>query len=518
MTDIPFQPSFDTPRPASVANAASPVVTRREARARQTLRQFVVFAMVLPLTALFFRDSALDDATRWLAGATWVLCLLPAWDYLRFPPRRRPPIPFLPMIGIAYGVYFVLQAVLGDTNVYGRFNVAAYMQILDPHLYRQAVQLVFAGWVMLLGGYWVVSRVIRIRPRIAEQNLVALRGLALGVVGVGVAMEIAKRLPIFPSMLRGSLYSSALLALLGVALLIVLRVRRCLTPLYTAVLYGTLALLFFLGVGTAAGQIFVLLLTCVLAVWIGGGHIPGRWVFIGVVGASFMVALRGTAGEQRQIIRRAGIRLSASQNAVMLLDMLHARTERDGVVEVVVSGFQATAQRSALLDLFTDVIRQTPEAVPYWGGETYKSLVGAFVPRFLWPGKPTKTVGYQFGHRYHYLPEDYYNTTINMPFLVEFYANFGVVGVLLGMLLVGAIYRALEAIVNVPGQSIIASICGLGLLVPLLNLESDFSLVFGGLFLNGMLFYGVYLAGIRVSRRRARTAASELLRAAVPAR
>ena len=51
---------------------------------------------------------------------------------------------------------------------------------------------------------------------------------------------------------------------------------------------------------------------------------------------------------------------------------------------------------------------------------------------------------------------------------------------------VGVIYAALEQRLNVPGQSVIVSICALVLFVPLVNIESDFSLIFGGLLLNGV--------------------------------
>ncbi|HEU4879371.1 MAG TPA: hypothetical protein VFT21_07960, partial [Gemmatimonadaceae bacterium] len=115
--------------------------------------------------------------------------------------------------------------------------------------------------------------------------------------------------------------------------------------------------------------------------------------------------------------------------------------------------------------------------------------VGSFVPRMLWPNKPTKEIGQAFGHRYSYLYYTNVTTAINMPFLVEFYANFGVLGVLLGMAVVGVIYRILDELINTPEQDLLASLIGVIVLVPLLMLESDFSLTFGGLILNGVALY-----------------------------
>jgi hypothetical protein len=121
------------------------------------------------------------------------------------------------------------------------------------------------------------------------------------------------------------------------------------------------------------------------------------------------------------------------------------------------------------------------------------SLVGAFVPRVLWPEKPQKRVGQDFGHRYGYLYTNDQSTSINLPFLVEFYANFGERGVYLGMFAIGMLLAVLQRYLNRPRQGWLRSLAALVLLVPIItNIESDFSLIFGGLILNGAAMYIVY--------------------------
>ncbi|MEP7066663.1 MAG: hypothetical protein ABI889_11560, partial [Gemmatimonadota bacterium] len=83
------------------------------------------------------------------------------------------------------------------------------------------------------------------------------------------------------------------------------------------------------------------------------------------------------------------------------------------------------------------------------------------------------------------------NTALNLPILVEFYANFGIAGVIAGMFLVGLIYFVLERAVNNPGQDSLHSLVGVVILIPLANIESDFSLGFGGLILNGAALWFV---------------------------
>ena len=72
------------------------------------------------------------------------------------------------------------------------------------------------------------------------------------------------------------------------------------------------------------------------------------------------------------------------------------------------------------------------------------------------------------------------------------------------MLIVGLLYRLLDNDLNRPRQPLQVTICGLALLVPMLNIESDFSLVFGGLFMNGVALWGLLLALDRLPRWRAR--------------
>ena len=79
-----------------------------------------------------------------------------------------------------------------------------------------------------------------------------------------------------------------------------------------------------------------------------------------------------------------------------------------------------------------------------------------------------------------------YETSFNLPQFVELYINFGTIGVLLGMTFIGFLY----ALMN---HSFSASTGGVVLACPLfaffMNMESNFSLVFGGIPFFVILFY-----------------------------
>ena len=104
--------------------------------------------------------------------------------------------------------------------------------------------------------------------------------------------------------------------------------------------------------------------------------------------------------------------------------------------------WRALMSRMSDINLFGVVIDQTPRDVPYWNGESYWLLPWSLVPRLLMPGKPVLFA--DFGQRYGILDRDDDQTAINFPMLVEFYANFGWFGVVIGMFMVGILCRLLE--------------------------------------------------------------------------
>ena len=72
------------------------------------------------------------------------------------------------------------------------------------------------------------------------------------------------------------------------------------------------------------------------------------------------------------------------------------------------------------------------------------------------------------------------------------------------MVVVGVLYRLLDNELNRPRQPLQVTICSLVLLVPLLNIESDFSLVFGGLFMSSVALWGLLIALAQLPRPRRR--------------
>lgn len=473
------------------------------------LRWLVVLAALGPVIFPSDRFSVIPSDVRLLSGILWMLSWLPAFVYLMSSPERRPPLPLLPVIGVAHGLYYALQVTLGVENA----NQVALVTLdpLDPRTdYELPVQLALVGWICLLLGYYTTKALTPLKPLPMPTGLrvVVLRSWGMRLLLGGLMMEVFRQALPIPVALRGALHLATMLSQVGMVLLIVLNVRGHLEQRHRALLYvgigGTMLLA--IGTGSIANGVFAAL-AAVLATWLGGQRIKAWLVLAAIPVAALFVSLRGVAMDYRRVAWFTEQELPVMQRSQVLLGMLADRVEREGVIGTVEHGWEVVSTRSANMDLFADVVRRTPRHVPYWNGQTYLSLIGIAVPRFMWPGKPQKRLGQAFGHRYGYLGDYDRSTSVNLPYFIEFYCNFGAWGVLFGMLLVGFIYAWLEQRLNTPRQSILVSVCAIVLLLPLINIESDFSLIFGGLLLNGVaLWFVLKFVGRSAQPKRAATA------------
>ena len=234
-----------------------------------------------------------------------------------------------------------------------------------------------------------------------------------------------------------------------------------------------------IGLGTGATlQGIAVVLLLILAYATIRGRMP--WLLM-ALGFGALILLLPVRAEFRELTWNSDDnRRSPSDNA-----LLYVATAWDYLTGQEMSYSQAvqvSVSRLGHLMTFAEVVEATPENVPYWGGETYYPLLFKPIPRLLFPDKPSEIFGQAFGHRYGFLNSGDFSTSYNLPQLVEFYANFGAIGVLLGMLIIGAIYGLIHQAFIHPSVGLGRVVAAIFIFYRLLIVESNFSLVFGGLF------------------------------------
>ena len=127
------------------------------------------------------------------------------------------------------------------------------------------------------------------------------------------------------------------------------------------------------------------------------------------------------------------------------------------------------------------VSKLTPQIVPYWEGHSYKILLTKFIPRIFWKNKPSDRLGNEFGQRYKRISVEDNTTSWNMPVLNEFYVNFGKMGVLFGMLIIGLLFGLITKFFSISNKLNVESTISFYIFVPLFFLESHLSLLLGAI-------------------------------------
>ncbi len=148
------------------------------------------------------------------------------------------------------------------------------------------------------------------------------------------------------------------------------------------------------------------------------------------------------------------------------------------------------------------VTQMTPIEVPYYGGESYIPLITKFIPRVLWPDKPTEEFGSSFGKVYKILNVADKQTSWNMPVINEFYANFGKKGVIIGMFLVGILLGLINVMLNFNKENLLFLIT-YSSFYPIFYMESNLSLVIG-VILQKFIFLILFIFLVKIILKKIR--------------
>jgi hypothetical protein len=105
-------------------------------------------------------------------------------------------------------------------------------------------------------------------------------------------------------------------------------------------------------------------------------------------------------------------------------------------------GLLSTGARLDMLGITSLIVRDTPSVVPYQGGWSLGYIPISFIPRILWEGKPEFRIGGWVTANYGGGPHIISST--GPGWIGELYFNFGLAGVIIGMLFIGTLFRTLH--------------------------------------------------------------------------
>jgi hypothetical protein len=470
---------------ATYTAAAAPEPARSTRRFR---RYLTVVALAGPPALAYLVDRRPENLTLaqgLLAAAVIVLGFIPAMAYLAA--GARSPLPLLPLSGLFYALTFGLPAFSEDLDWRG----------VPGSAITTAFVLTLCGMAVMYLAYLLSGRLFfrRLRPvripgRLSPRRL---RILAWACFAAHLAYQFAPSWQQVPSI--GHFFQP--LGWMAMGLLYLSYLEGRLPLAHRVVFFGVALPVELLGrlASGALYEFFVVVVFLSLIYWQVRRRVP---LTVLALSAVFFVLLNDVKFEYRGRVSLAEFRATDVWAKVTTLAQVLTESYGDlqrGPADAAVS----SVNRIGHIVMFAYVVETTPEMVPYWGGETYTFLFASVVPRFLWPGKPEAGFGNEFGRRYLFLHPRNFDTTINVPWLTEFYMNFGATGVIAGMALVGIGFRFLVQKLSHPVSSPVEYVLGLSLVFQLFYAESNLALMWGGLLLTfASLYLTVRAASLRL--------------------
>jgi len=448
---------------------------------------FLALMGALNFGCLYLAEANVLPSRLLLASGLLWLSSIPLFLYLQRPNRE---VPIFPLLNLLYFMYFGFP-VFNDT-------VSVRSHPFDASEVTDAVALTLAGVAcMQITFYSPLGKAIELLPtlrikadleRIAwYSTLMALLGVAASAAVLSAAKEIA---PTFKALANVVLRLP--LALIGGLYVLHLRGRLSAPLRVIALAAYVLYVAMCLGSGYLSNVVFALV--PIFFVYIAErGRIP---VAAGLLCLLLLAPFARSKMDFRRALREQN--LGAFERVTLFLEMT-AKKALDDRGSFASEATRTTSERTSYLGTFALVVNQTPRRVPFTEGETYRVMLWAFVPRILAPSRPDQSLGQDFGHRYRLLDYSDHQTSFNCAQIVEMYMNFGRIGVLAGMALVGLYYRFLYRLFNHgvggDGMMLVSATAMSGLL----NIESDASNVLVGALTSafasyGMLWFGTFAA------------------------
>jgi hypothetical protein len=476
----PTSPALPRPLPAARA---------RDTATSRFRRYLAGFALAVPPLLVYLirhRPDTITQGQALLAAGVVLLGFAPALAYLAR--GARSPLPLLPLSGIFYAVTFGLPAFSEDLE----------WRSVPSEAVTRAFVLTVCGLLVMYASYVLSGRLFfrRLRPIRLPGTLTPsrLRAVAWAAFAAHLLHRFTPALQEVPSI--GHFFHA--LGWLGMGLLYLSYLQGRLPALHALVFFGLALPLEVLGRFTsgALGEFFIMVVFLSLIYWQVRRRIP--WAVL-AASAVLFVLLNDVKQEYRGRVNRSGLETTDVWGKMATLaDLFEERYvdfERAQPGDVTIS----SVNRIGHIVLLAYVVETTPSMVPYWGGQTYAFLFASAIPRFVWPEKPMASFGHEFGLRYLLLHSRNVDTTINVPWLVEFYMNFGVTGVIVGMALVGVVFRFLIQKLSHPTSSPAEYVLGLCLVFQLFNAEPSLAVMWGGLLLTFVSLYATLaLASLRL--------------------
>jgi len=404
------------------------------------------YALAL-LVFLQFAHAEYTTTSRFIA---WLLFVVGTLPMVRFLFRGNIGVPFLELVLLAYVNAFSLPVFFEAKNT-------IMIKILYPDNEPVAECLIYAllAILALWFGYRVSPSVFKVAgiPRFSlrcDDNKL----FYFGVIVCLISQTTYSFMSAYGGL--GAVANVIASADLGMALLALLYYKTELSKKRRAIVILILLSLVLKGIIIGMTQaIMQPLLIWFICRWLITRKFEFRYIWLGVF---VFVLLQPVKLGYRSIAWYSGSQLSSMEKIDLFSNLFYnywINTDSYQILESA-SAIESTSTRTSLLLQTAHVIDWTPHIVPYKEGKTLYFMLVTWIPRFVWPEKPTAqqaNIDYAVDYGITTV-EGIERTMFGVGQLGEVFMNFGPFGILPMFLLIGMLTYIPKYVIKLPKEAL----------------------------------------------------------------
>ncbi len=442
----------------------------------------VLNVLLPPLAATCFLWTTSRHEIDWLGFLSALfLAIVPWWAFLAW--RRRPSrvLPLFALIAFVYWLYFGFALFWGEYSIlmWQILEIDLTQRAIDLSMQLAAVGVACLGLGMSAPVFGPPRRTLDIRPGRGGRDYVRV------IVGLGTLAAFFEGWANQAGSLRQLVITiQGLVPLVAFAYLLALQFRGLAERPDRLLILAFLLVKLLVGAASGwVGEIAGLLVVGGLVYVAERRRIPYLPIALAVL--CFLFFQAGKSDFRREFWYGGG-EGGKIERVVFWVESSYDRWRRDlsdPSGEAWRERVAKTFGRTSLLPQTANVVELTPNVVPFQGAQLYSYMLVTFIPRFLWPEKPSANESNRFYQVAYGLTaeDDLEGVSIAVGTLTEAYISFGWWGSIMVMLLMGQVLRLFEQVFLRSSSGLLMRSIGISMVFPLMGIEGQMAQYLGGL-------------------------------------
>jgi len=480
---------------------------------------FLVLGVPIVITSLLYLVRLNDVSTAQLLIA-FVLLLLPWQAYVSWRRGGREALPVFAMLASMYWLYYAVPLFLED-HIFSTIYEPVGHELAQTSITLALLMALIGVCSLWLGMRSGIARLIVPRARLSLELTHSKLNYVRAVLIIGSLLSLSDT----PSQLAGEGGRQLVSILVSVIPILAFAILfrnfiRGQSNMFDKVLILGFLIVRLVG-GLSSGWLGVsasILLICGAIYLMELRRVP-RWALIFVVLFTLFFQVgkddfrktywqggeQGAQQEQGSRVERVAF---WAQNSFDKWN--DALSDSSG--EAFRRALNPSVSRISLLNQSANVIDLTPSVIPYQYGWLYSYMAITWIPRFVWPGKPSVSEANQYYQVAYGLTseDDLGKVSISVGLLTEGFMNFGWAGVVSIMFLAGVLFDFYQRTFLSKTSGALMTGIGVILLPQFLGVESQMAQYVGGILQQVVVTLLVMLPLIRIQGLRSRSSGKPL--------